>query len=279
MTTLTHDLRGPLSVILTGGVLLQGKIDDAEALKLLATRIVRNAQRADDMLCDLLDANRLKAGERMPLSVQECRLDHLLETISGGLTELHGARFRMRNEAGAVPGLWDGKAIRRVVENLAGNAVKYGQRDAPISLSLTRSEDWAELAVHNEGNAISLKEQDAIFLPFYRTPSATSGRQPGWGVGLTLVKAIAEAHGGSARVQSDPVGGTTFSFAFRSKEALRLERQACRANLLGVRGLVGLARRAGALLHGRSFSRAPLDCGPPGKRPQSAPCGSRGRLV
>ncbi|MBA3598892.1 MAG: PAS domain-containing protein [Methylibium sp.] len=69
------------------------------------------------------------------------------------------------------------------------------------------------------------------------------------------------------------------SFAFRSKEALRLERQACRANQLGVRGLVGLARRAGALLHGRSFARAPLDCGPPGKRPQSAPCGSRGRLV
>jgi signal transduction histidine kinase/FixJ family two-component response regulator len=208
--TLSHDLRAPLTVLKMGGELLQSKLDDREALKRLATRIVRNAERADAMIRDLLDANRLKAGERMPLSVKQSSLDQILETIAQGLTELHGARFHVTNEAGAVPGQWDGDAIRRVVENLAGNAIKYGTRDAPITLRLIRGPDWVELAIHNEGDAISASEQAAIFEPFHRTRSAASSEHSGWGVGLTLVRGIAEAHGGSTRVESDTVGGTTF---------------------------------------------------------------------
>ncbi len=214
VTTLTHDLRNPLSAVHMGGQLLQRKFYDPKTLKLLANRIVKNVELADSMICDLLDANRLKAGEPMPLALVECSLGQLLGLIAEGQTELHGARIRWRNEAGAVPGLWDGKAIRRVVENLTGNAVKYGQRDALITLSLTRLDDGVELAVHNEGNAISHEDQKTIFDPFHRTHSAASSTHSGWGIGLTLVKGIAEAHGGSTRVASDPLTGKTFFVRF-----------------------------------------------------------------
>jgi signal transduction histidine kinase len=63
--------------------------------------------------------------------------------------------------------------------------------------------------VHNEGDAIPIGEQAAIFEPFYRSSSAISGSHNGWGVGLTLVRGIAEAHGGTVRVQSE-ADGTTF---------------------------------------------------------------------
>jgi signal transduction histidine kinase/CheY-like chemotaxis protein len=210
VTTLTHDLRSPLSVVHMNGILLHRMLHDPEAVKGLADRIIRNALRADAMLCDLLDANRLQAGEQMPISPETCRLDVLLSTIAEGLTELHGNRFRMINEAGAVVGQWDGKAIRRLVENLAGNAVNDGKGESPVTVSLAQAGDQVEIAVHNEGNPISPTDQEAIFQPFHRAGSALNGNNSGWGIGLTLVKGIAEAHGGSARVESDPVGGTTF---------------------------------------------------------------------
>ena len=221
VTTLTHDLRSPLSVVHMNGVLLHRMFHDSGAVKGLADRIIRNAQRADSMLCDLLDANRLQAGEQMPLALETCRLDQLLARISEGLTELHGNRFQVTNEAGVVAGKWDGKAIRRLVENLAGNAIKYGKSDTPVTVRLIKADDQVEIAVHNEGNPISRKEQETIFHPFHRAGSASNGKNAGWGIGLTLVKGIAEAHGGSARVESDPVGGTTFFVRLPIRHSLR----------------------------------------------------------
>lgn len=210
VTTLTHDLRTPLGVVLLSGKLLQNKLDDPPTLTLLAQRIDRNVRRVDSLIGNLLDANRLTAGERMPLAVAPGRLDQLMQGIFRGLTELHGDRLRVRNEPGALPGLWDGTALERVVENLVGNALKYGAPEAPITVGLTRLDDGVELSVHNEGPAISPDEQVAIFRPFHRTYSAAGDKHSGWGVGLTLVKGIAEAHGGSVRVQSASTGGTTF---------------------------------------------------------------------
>lgn len=211
---LTHDLRTPLSVVHMAGVLLKKKVHEPQELTLLANRIVNNAKRADVMICDLLDANHIQGGQQMPVVVTLGFLDEIVAAASEELSEVYGKRFRVSHESVPLPGLWDGKSIRRVVENLVGNAFKYGKPDGPVTLGLSASGDWVDVTVHNEGNALSSTEQEEIFAPFYRTPSASSGTQPGWGVGLTLVKGIAQAHGGSVRVESTPDDGTTFLVQF-----------------------------------------------------------------
>jgi signal transduction histidine kinase len=162
------------------------------------------------MIRDLLDASRLKAGEGIPISVVECRVDQVVDSVAKDLAAIYGPKFRVRNEHGAIVGNWDCTGIQRIIENLASNAVKYGKEKAPVTISLEKSEEFVEIAVHNEGDAIPADEQTTLFSPYRRSPSAVSGGQGGWGIGLTLVKGLTEAHGGVARVESSVTAGTTF---------------------------------------------------------------------
>jgi signal transduction histidine kinase len=210
VTTLSHDLRSPLSVAHMGGMFLQDRTHDPETVKTVATRIVRNTKRVDAMICNLLDANRLRAGAPLRLLRQNCRLDELINIILNELIERHGDRFKVRNDAGRLQGEWDVSAIRRLIENLAGNAVKYGANQALVTIGLSTIGDDAEITVHNEGNPILLVDQEEIFQYFRQADQAFSGKDSGWGVGLSLVKGLAEAQGGQVRVESDLVHGTTF---------------------------------------------------------------------
>jgi len=89
--------------------------------------------------------------------------------------------------------------------------VKYGAADKPITISAKREGADVELSVHNYGPVIASKDQAQLFDPFARTGRAQSGGQIGWGLGLTLVRACAEAHGGTVTVQSSTASGTTFT--------------------------------------------------------------------
>ncbi|MEH1983627.1 MAG: ATP-binding protein [Nostoc sp.] len=84
------------------------------------------------------------------------------------------------------------KEIRRVIENLAINAVKYGAADTPITLTLEQIETHISLIIHNEGNPISSQAQSILFQQFRRTIAAED--QTGWGLGLFLAESIMEAH-------------------------------------------------------------------------------------
>ncbi|HXH29262.1 MAG TPA: PAS domain S-box protein [Bacteriovoracaceae bacterium] len=210
VSALTHDLRTPMTVAkMTAEVLLR-KAETPETMKNMFDRIIRNMDRADLMIRDLLDANRIKAGEGIPISIVACHLDQIIAVVVKDLSELHGPRFQVRNEAGQLIGHWDSKGIQRITENLVSNAIKYGKADSPITIRLKSENVWAEIAVHNEGNAISHEDQQTLFKPYHRTESAITGKQKGWGIGLTLVKGLIEAHGGTVRIESEPGLGTTF---------------------------------------------------------------------
>lgn len=106
--------------------------------------------------------------------------------------------------------MFDCGGIKRALENLMINAIKYGACDTPIKVSLTQFNTEVCLQVHNEGNPIPLKEQASLF-EYYHRSNDRSGSQQGWGIGLTLVKGIAEAHDGKVEVKSSKEEGTTFS--------------------------------------------------------------------
>jgi PAS domain S-box-containing protein len=207
--TLTHDLRTPLTVAKMSAQLIARNIKDIKVSERLATHIVASIERADQMIRDLLDANLIKAYEKQPMKIEPCQLNSIAIDTLNDISIIHGNRFAFSSDA-VIDGYWSPNAIRRVIENLCINAIKYGAIDTPVSVSLHLEGDSVEVRVHNEGPPISTEDQAIIFNHHRRTQSAHNGAQKGWGLGLALVKNIAEAHGGRVSVKSELSGGTTF---------------------------------------------------------------------
>ncbi|MHA7630879.1 sensor histidine kinase [Corallococcus sp. M7] len=206
---LAHDLRGPLSTAKMGAHSLLRTPEKLEARRDLALRIDRNIERADQMVRDLLDANRIHAGQRLPLRLDTCDLGRIAQDVVEELTLLHGERFVLEAEE-HVRGIWSADELRRALWNLGTNALKYGAADSPITFTVTATGAQAQVSVHNQGPAIARADQEAIFKPFIRTRSAKTGPSKGWGLGLTLVWGCAQAHGGRVELTSDADTGTTF---------------------------------------------------------------------
>lgn len=210
VSVLAHDLRGPLSAAKMASQILMRHPERLDERRDLAMRIDRNIDRTDRMVRDLLDANRIRAGERLPLRIEECDLGALAREAYEELAATFGDRFVLQAED-RVRGLWSADELKRALWNLATNAVKYGASDKPITITVKRTPQGAEAAVHNWGTPISTADQTQLFRPFSRTHAAAAGHQMGWGLGLTLVHGCADAHGGRVAVESTKEAGTTFT--------------------------------------------------------------------
>ncbi|MCP3165780.1 sensor histidine kinase [Myxococcus qinghaiensis] len=210
VSVLAHDLRGPLSAARVGAQLLLRRPEMLDERRELARRIDQNIERTDRMVRDLLDANRIRAGQRIVLPLAPCDLTALAREVIEELSTVHGERFLLE-APGPVQGNWNADELRRALWNLASNAVKYGSTEAPVTLSVARTEHGARASVHNEGRMIARAEQETLFKPFSRTRSAQAGPAKGWGLGLTLVWGCAQAHGGKVTVESEAHSGTTFT--------------------------------------------------------------------
>lgn len=203
-----HDLRTPLASARANAQLIQRRPDHPEDCKRHAARIVHAIDRAEKMIVDLLDGNRLLAGFQLPIHRESCELLTILREISDDLAFMHEGRCVL--EGSAVSGSFDPRALRRAVENLLINAVKYGAEDRPIRISIASESNSVKISVHNEGEPISEKKRAGLF-QWYASSSNVPNGQGSWGLGLMLVKGIADAHGGSVSVRSSSEEGTEFT--------------------------------------------------------------------
>lgn len=209
VSLLAHDLRGPLSTATIAARLLLARPEQLDTRRDLAARIERNMLRIDRMVQDLLDANRLRAGHRLALDLQPCDLAEIAADVLAELPD--GQRERVRRAApDHLEGVWAPDQLRRALWNLVSNAFKYGAADGPVDVHLRQAAGEVIFSVHNEGPPIPRDEQVTLFEPFARAESSRS-RVRGWGLGLTLVRGCAEAHGGRLELASTPEAGTTFT--------------------------------------------------------------------
>jgi PAS domain S-box-containing protein len=210
VNTLSHDLRNPLSAARTSAQLIARYPDKLDRTMMLASRIMEYLTRADQMIEDLLDANRIRAGKGLPIEPEECDLVRITEKVRDETNSIYGDRVRIEATP-PIKGYWSAKNLQRLLENLITNAIKYGFRDTPVTVRIKEQGESVELSVHNFGNAISPGDQKHLFDPFMRTRNALLDRKKGWGLGLTLVRGVTEAHGGRISVKSNPEEGTTFT--------------------------------------------------------------------
>lgn len=205
---LTHDLRNPLTAIRAASDMIlrhPGRIDQ---VPLWAARIGENVRRIDRMTEDLLDASRVRFGEKIHFEVAPCELRSLTEETLAQLATIHGDRFTLVGDP--VQGYWNGDAFKRAIENLVTNALKYGDPTKPITIRIQELHGRAIVSVRNEGAHIPPEEQETLFRSYMRSQSAQKGKNQGWGLGLAMVRGMAEGHGGSITVDSAPDRGTTF---------------------------------------------------------------------
>lgn len=213
VSTLTHDLRTPLTAIKAAGELILKQADDQGMARTLAVRVIEAATRLDKMIRDLLDANHIRAGKPLPVKLGECELVSLVKNSIEELRTIYGDRFKLVAPE-KLEGYWSSEGLRRVLENLLVNAVKYGESFEPVTIHVSELGDKICLSVHNFGKPIPKEEQLNLFGQFERSAGARHSGKQGWGIGLTLVRGVVESHGGSVRVESAPTEGTRFILEF-----------------------------------------------------------------
>jgi signal transduction histidine kinase len=210
---LGHDLRNPLSAILTGATILVGSEELSDRSVKIAARMVNSANRMNRMIGDLLDLTRTRFGDSIPIVRAPIDLDPLCRQV---IAELEGRRATGGIEfttKGSLRGEWDGDRIAQVLSNLVRNAIQHGAASGPIAIVADGGGgDDAEvtLRVHNDGPPIPAKALGSIFEPMVRHVG-NERTNKGLGLGLYIAWQVVLAHGGTLDATSSDAAGTTFT--------------------------------------------------------------------
>ncbi|MDQ3813743.1 MAG: ATP-binding protein, partial [Armatimonadota bacterium] len=216
-----HELRSPLTSILGYASLLQ------ETTKQIASpfageateAIVRQCNRLNRMIAELLDVSRLEAGRPLELRCGTVDLvalcQHVLDNQRAALSSARPLSLQLRAAQPSLLIRADADRLEQVVTNLVSNAIKYspdgGEVTVTVEENATDSSPAAVLRVQDTGMGMSPEQVSQLFQKFYRTPDAQARGIKGTGLGLYLVKRLVEAHDGQIEVESAVGQGTTFT--------------------------------------------------------------------
>jgi PAS domain S-box-containing protein len=214
LSIISHELKTPVSIIkgYAGTLVRQDANWDQETLTEGLFIIEEEADKLNELINNLLDASRLQAGG---LKLQFTYLD------LASMAEKSVEKFRTQTDQHAFsvdfppnfpPVKGDYERIREVLSNLINNAIKYSPDGGLIRVGGQVEEDEVRVSISDEGIGIPTTEQEHIFDRFARVDNSLTRQTPGAGLGLFLVKAVIEAHGGRVWVESRPGQGSTFIF-------------------------------------------------------------------
>jgi PAS domain S-box-containing protein len=216
VSAVSHELRTPLTSIVGYTELLADDLSEnlSDEQQELVERIERNGERLLHLVEDLLTLARVKDDN---LALEQVHTD-LRDAVRVAADEVSHAAHKERVAvqvtvpAEPVTLVGDPAYLERLVLNLLSNAVKFTARGGSVEVGLTVSGDVAELRVRDTGMGIPLEEQGRVFQRFFRSSLATEHAIQGTGLGLHIVRSIAEAHNGRIDFESTPGVGTTFTF-------------------------------------------------------------------
>ncbi len=216
VSNVSHELRTPLSLIrLYAETLELGRIQEGSKIHEYYSIIRKESERLTALINNILDFSRIEAG-RKEYEFRETDIAELvrntLESYRGQIEE-QGFAFEQDIE-GSIPAVRvDREAIARSLVNLVNNALKYSAQEKFLRVRLYRSNGAVKLEVADRGIGIARGEQSKIFEKFYRAGDPLVHNTKGSGLGLSLVRHIAHAHGGEVEVESAPGKGSKFTLS------------------------------------------------------------------
>ncbi|MGH7543230.1 MAG: ATP-binding protein, partial [Gemmatimonadota bacterium] len=211
VSNVSHELRTPLTALsgyaetLTEAGLSAGEVREHAAV------IRRHVERLAALVSDLLELARLEESGFAPHRERFPAGDPLGELAREWAPRAEDRGMTLTITGGTELSLDGDRALlRQALANLVENAVKYCREGDRIELSARSTADGVELVVSDTGPGIPYEDQPRVFERFYRVDKGRSREQGGTGLGLSIVKHAAEAHGGTATLESRPGEGTTF---------------------------------------------------------------------
>jgi PAS domain S-box-containing protein len=207
----SHDLRNPLNSIMMGASVLRRQMRASKEAVRIASRIVASAERMDAIIGDLLDLTKVRFGGGIELKLADTDAHELSAHVVDELRTVHPSRKIRLRTLGDATGRWDPFRLEQVISNLASNALQYGREGAPVTIESHGGEEGWTLSVHNLGEPIPRDLLPHLFDPFRRGGEGGTGKaQRNLGLGLFIVRAVVEAHGGTIDVVSARRKGTRF---------------------------------------------------------------------
>ncbi len=213
VANVSHELRTPASNIKGfAETLASGALEDRQNASEFVRIIEESAERLVKLIEDLLDLSRIESG-KVPLTFKECRMWDIVRKVENEVAEqAASAGVSVRNLVSPdnIAARCDEGLIFQAIFNLVDNAVKYSGKNGNVEVFARVKKDIIEIEVRDNGPGISNQHLDRIFERFYRVDKARSRESGSTGLGLSIVKNIAEAHGGDVRVESSPGKGSSF---------------------------------------------------------------------
>ena len=206
LADVSHELRTPLTTI-RGNLDLMRRMGDTDPESLGAIQV--EIERMTRLVGDLLLLARADSGG-LPLERKPVELDNILFDVYRQVRLLESPVGIKLAAVDQVTVLGDADRLKQLFLNLVENAVKYTAPGGAVRLSLSKKEDWAFFEVSDTGVGIPPENLPHIFDRFYRVDKSRARAQGGSGLGLSIAKWIAQAHGGAIRVSSQVGEGTTF---------------------------------------------------------------------
>jgi two-component system, OmpR family, sensor histidine kinase VicK len=219
--TVSHELRTPLTSIIGYTDLLlrgdQGDFTDEQRHFLEITE--RNAMRQLRLVNDLLFVSRAEAGEFVIEPGRAELASVVRECVESARPYARTKEVELIETVEPLPACeGDPDRLAQLADNLVSNAIKFTPAGGEVRVTLSVDGDRSRLEVANSGSYISAEERKRLFDRFYRTASASDEAVQGVGLGLTISKAIVEAHDGRIEVESDEQSGTVFRVSLPLRE-------------------------------------------------------------
>ena len=224
LAILGHDLRSPLSAIVTASAFLLETSALEESQLTLLRSIATSADRMNHMVLDLLDFARTRFGDSIPIEREALDMRQVVEQVVAEVAAASPDRHIEVETSGDLHGSWDASRLAQVVTNLVGNAIQHGAAGAPITVSARGAEREVALSVRSEGPTIPKSELRRIVKAMKDPDSEGQRGRHHLGLGLYIVDKIVAAHGGSIDVRSGKATGTTFTVRLpRDMESARID--------------------------------------------------------
>lgn len=199
----SHELRTPLTSLRMRADFLASFDDLRDEHRAIVEGAVVDVEQLTALVTDLID---LATDSGTPDEEAELRSLKVIVTEVAERTEIAAGIVVTVDGDDSAARVYPGM-IRRAVQNLVDNAVKYGPADGPVRIEVDRH----RITVVDEGSGIAPEDLDHVFDRFFRSPKARA--RPGNGIGLAIVKQVADVHGGSVWAENEPTGGARIGFS------------------------------------------------------------------
>jgi signal transduction histidine kinase len=226
VASVSHELKTPLTAIrMFAETLSLGRTRDEQARSEYLETIVSESERLARLVDNVLDFSKIEQGKKI-YRMRPTALPDVVRSAARAMQyplaqQGFSLNVSVDDELPSLPG--DADALEQAILNLLSNAVKYSGEGRQIDLCCARRNGDAVIAVTDQGIGIATGDQPRVFEKFYRVRSSNTELIAGTGLGLTLVKHIAQAHGGSVDVESSPGRGSTFSIRIPVTNSVKSE--------------------------------------------------------